>query len=109
MRRRFLKWMTGSFAVGTLAALGHGWLSPPQAAAANTGNLQEILEKGLYVRQQSQYDFIASIIFLVEHDKLSLKLVYSTFKWAMQYDKGRRYYYFELGMRKRALQQGVKI
>lgn len=109
MRRRFLKWITGSFAVGTLSALGHGWLSPQQAMAADTGELQELLEKGLYVRLPEQYEFIASVIYLVEHDKLSLKLVYSTFKWAKQYSKGRRYYYFELGMRKRAAQLGVTI
>lgn len=109
MRRRFLKWIASSFAMGSFAALGHGWLSPRLSLAIETANLQETLEKGLYVRLQSQYDFIASVIYLVEQDKLPLKLVYSTFKWAQQYDKGRRYYYFELGIRKRAARIGVEI
>lgn len=109
MRRRILKWIAGSLAVGSLSAFGHGWLSPRSSMAVDTANLQQTLEKGLYVRLPAQYEFIAAIIYLVEQDKLPLKLVYSTFKWSQQYSKGRRYYYFELGMRKRAEQIGVTI
>ncbi|PQO27115.1 hypothetical protein [Blastopirellula marina] len=109
MRRRFLKWIAGSFAIGSFAALGHGWLSPSLSMAVDTANLQQTLEKGLYARLPVQFEFIAAVIFLVEQDKIPLKLVYSTFKWAQQYDKGRRYYYFEIGMRKRAARIGVEI
>lgn len=102
MRRRFLKWIAGSFVLGTFAALGQGWMSPCSVHAIETGDLKDTLEKGLYARLPEQFEFINRVVTLVEQEKLSLKLVYSTFKWSRQYDKGRRYYYFELAMRKRA-------
>ena len=102
MRRRFLKWIAGSFVLGTFAAVGRGWMSPRSVEAIETGDLKDTLEKGLYARLPEQFEFINRVVALVENETISLKLVYSTFKWSRQYGKGRRYYYFELAMRKRA-------
>ncbi|MHC2068537.1 hypothetical protein ACYFX5_13820 [Bremerella sp. T1] len=107
MRRRMLKWIAGSFALGTAYVLGGKCFAPTSLHAADSADLKDTLERGLYARLPEQYEFIARVVFKVEQDELSLKLVYSTFKWARQYDKGRRYYYFEAAMRKRAGDLGV--
>jgi len=109
MRRRMLKWIAGSFALGGAYALGHGWLASQRLDAADVPNLKKTLERGLYARLPEQYEFIARVVMLVDQDKLSLKLVYSTFQWARQYDRGRRYYYFEAAMRKRAGELGIEF
>lgn len=109
MRRRMLKWIAGSFALGGAYALGQSWLAIPRLDAADVPNLKETLERGLYARLPEQYAFIARVVALVQQDVISLKLVYSTFQWSREYDKGRRYYYFEAAMRKRASDLGVTI
>ncbi|QDU73394.1 hypothetical protein Pan97_03650 [Bremerella volcania] len=109
MRRRMLKWIAGSFALGGAYALGQGWLAPQRLDAAEVANLQDTLERGLYARLPEQFAFIALVVKLVEQDKLELKLVYSTFQWSRKYDKGRRYYYFEAAIRKRAGDLGVVV
>lgn len=109
MRRRMLKWIAGSFALVGAYALGQDWLVPNKLDAADVPKLQETLERGLYARLPEQYEFIAKVVLLVKQDKISPKLVYSTFQWSREYDKGRRYYYFEAAMRKRASDLGVKI
>ncbi len=107
MRRRMLKWIAGSFALGGAIALGQSWLTEPQLDAAEVPKLRETLERGLYARLPEQFEFIARVVAAVEQDRITLKLVYSTFQWSRQYDKGRRYYYFEAAMRKRASDLGV--
>ncbi|MFN3153189.1 hypothetical protein [Bremerella sp.] len=109
MRRQMLKWIASSFALGGAYALGQGWLAPRQLDAADVANLKQTLERGLFVRLPEQFEFIDQVVKLVEQEKLSLKLVYSTFQWSRQYDKGRRYYYFEAAIRKRAGDLGVTV
>lgn len=107
MRRRMLKWIAGSFALGGAFALGQNWFHAPKLDAAEVPRLRETLERGLYARLPEQFAFIARVVAAVEQDRITLKLVYSTFQWSRQYDKGRRYYYFEAAMRKRASDLGV--
>ncbi|MBA2113197.1 hypothetical protein HOV93_03460 [Planctomycetes bacterium FF15] len=109
MRRRMLKWIAGSFALGGAYSLGQGWLVPHRLDAADVPNLKETLERGLYARLPEQFEFIDQVVLLVKLDKLSLKMVYSTFQWSREYDKGRRFYYFEAALRKRASDSGVDI
>ena len=109
MRRQILKWIASSFAFGAASALGGNWAFTSQLMAANTVDLKDTLEKDLYARTPEQFEFIETVVLLVANKILSPKLVYSTFKWSLQYDKGRRFYYFEAAMRKRAKQQGVEI
>ncbi|PQO36865.1 hypothetical protein C5Y96_06785 [Blastopirellula marina] len=109
MRRRMLKWIAGSFALGGAYALGQTWLAPSRLDAADVPNLQETLEKGLYARLPEHFDFIERIVLLVQLDRISLKLVYSTFQWALRFEKGRRFYYFEAAMKKRAGDLGVAL
>lgn len=109
MRRRMLKWIAGSIALGGAYALGQDWLVTPRLDAADVPNLQETLERGLYARLPEHFDFIERIVLLVQLERISLKLVYSTFQWARKFDKGRRFYYFEAAMKKRASELGVAI
>lgn len=109
MRRQMLKWIAGSFALGSAFALGQGWLVPQRLDAADVPNLKTTLERGLYARTPEQFEFIALVVELVEQDRLELKMVYSTFQWSRKYDKGRRYYYFEAAIRKRAGDLGIPV
>lgn len=109
MRRQMLKWIAGSFALGGAYALGQNWLVPQQVDAADVADLKDTLERGLYARLPEQYAFIDRVVDLVKMNRISLKLVYSTFQWSYKYDKGRRFYYFEAAMRKRAGDLGIEI
>ena len=108
MRRQKLKWIAGSFVLGSVSLLGNG-LMPRCALAANTADLRETLEKGLFARLPEHFAFIDKVIAAIEQDKLPLPLVYSTYRWALKQDRGRRIYYFEQAMRQRAAKIGVDL
>lgn len=108
LRREVLKWMTGSAAYA-LVAVAKACLYPQSASAVDTADLKSQLETGLYAYLPAHFEFIAKVVALVEQDRLPLKLVYSTFKWAREKDKGRRFYYFEAALRRRAEKIGVNL
>ena len=69
--------------------------------------LKEMLEKGLKVRRPQDFTFIATVIKLVDEDKLPLKMVQSTFVWARR--KSRPFQYFQAALRVQAKEIGVNL
>jgi hypothetical protein len=76
-----------------------------------TADLKDQLEKGLRARLPREFAFIGRVIYMVDHKELPLDLVKSTFDWAREKAKTKRYPfpYFEQAMRIRAKRIGIVI
>lgn len=98
------------------------WCHPSAAGASETSvtsseaafeltDLKQQLEKGLRARRDSEFEFIALIVTMVDNNQLPLDLVKSTFLWARKKALKTRYPfpYFERGLRVRAAKQGIDI
>lgn len=99
-----------------LTLLGAGSFCRNAARASETpgaqiASLRDQLEKGLKARLPQEFQFIDRVLYLVEHDKLPVELVRSTFQWARENAKNKRYPfpYFERALRLRAKERGIEI
>jgi len=81
---------------------------PHTAAADESSDLQERLEKGLKARRPKEFDFIASVVALVETGRLPVKVVDATFLWARMKPK-HVFQYFERALRLRLARLGIEI
>ena len=99
-----------------LALLGASSVCHPPAWASETpgvqvAELRDQLEKGLKARRPEEFQFLNRVISMVENQTLPLELVKSTFQWARERAKNKRYPfpYFERALRLRAAQLGIEI
>ncbi|MCA9213674.1 MAG: hypothetical protein KDB27_11440 [Planctomycetales bacterium] len=83
------------------------------SASATTGRvatLQQQLEKGLRVRQPSEFEYVGRVAELVQQRRLPLKLVQGSFDYARR--RGHRHYpfqYFRRVLELRAARIGVNL
>ncbi len=79
-----------------------------ETVLATVAGLKDTLEKGLRLRRPVEFAFANRVVFLVQTNRLTRKLVLEAFSYA----RGKRPYpypYFERVMRARAAQVGVTI
>jgi len=95
----------------TIGVSSCGALSASEVPGVQIANLRDQLEKGLRARLPREFEFIDRVIKLVEINVLPLELVKSTFQWARENAKNKRYPfpYFEYALRLRAKKIGIAI
>ena len=72
-------------------------------------SLTDRLQAGLKCRRPEEVEFVQSVVVLVDQQKLSKELVFSTFQWAVRQRPDFPFYYFKYGMKRRAAAEGVDI
>jgi hypothetical protein len=80
----------------------------PATTDVKIAGLRDQLEKGLKARLPREFAFIDRVVGMVDAEQLPYALVQNAFLWA----RGKRPYpfpYFEMGLRKLAARQGIKI
>jgi hypothetical protein len=90
---------------GAICALTFGNLR--LAVGEEVGDLKQKLEVGLRPRLQSEFDFIARVVELVELNGLPMEVVLKYFQWARK--KYRPMPYFEKVIRDEAERRGVEF
>jgi len=83
-------------------------LSRP-AAAVEVPNLEETLRGGLKPRTPQQNAFLRTVVALVDDGLLPLALVHKVFLWARRQDRYNAFRYFEVGIKKLALREGIRL
>lgn len=97
-------------------------ISSPLALPAQTGpvisqgsvagkkiTLKDLLEKRLKARRPKEFAFIAKVVKLVDQKKLPLKMVKTTYLWAMKKPRRRPFQYFERAMKLRAAKLKINL
>jgi hypothetical protein len=81
------------------------------AEGAEQISLKDQLEKGLKARRPVEFQFVATVVNMVDNNLLPIDLVQSTFLWARKQAKYKRYPfpYFEQALRERAKDIGIAI
>lgn len=101
------RWVIALLCVMTLCLL----LPGPAAAQDNGGlnpgpvekpSLKDVLEKGLKARRPVEFEFIGTVVQLVDARQLPQTLVQSTFLWARKKRVKYPFQYFEFALRQRA-------
>ena len=80
-------------------------LSPGQQPVS----LEDRLKSGLKCRRPEEFQFVSSVVALVDQQKLTKELVLGTYQWAIKQRADFPFYYFQYGLRRRAAAIGVQI
>lgn len=102
-------------AVSILLAMTAAAVLAPQETAASgviavdVADLKEQLESGLQARRPAEFQFIATVVAMVDNNQLPLRLVKETFHWVRTKRFRYKFPYFERGLRIRAARVGIAI
>jgi predicted AAA+ superfamily ATPase len=72
-------------------------------------SLTDRLRAGLKCRRPEEVEFVEAVVALVDQQKLSKELVFSTYQWAVRQKPDFPFYYFQYGIKRRAAAEGVDI
>jgi len=102
-------------AIAILCAVIFSWATPDRAAAQDSGglnpgpvekpSLKDVLEKGLKARRPVEFEFIGTVVQMVDAGQLPQTLVQSTFLWARKKRVKYPFQYFEFALRQRAKEE----
>jgi len=102
------------WAIALACAMTFLLLDADRAAAQDNGNgglnvgpvekpsLKDLLEKGLKARRPVEFEFIGTVVQLVDGGQLPQTMVQSTFLWARKKRVRYPFQYFEFALRQRA-------
>lgn len=71
-------------------------------------SLKDTLDAGLKARLPTEFEFVDRVVRMVDHGRIPLEMVQSTFLWARK-KRIHQFQYFEHGLRMRAEQAGVQL
>lgn len=81
----------------------------PVAGTQGEPTLKEILEKGLLLRRQYEFDFIAVVLNKVDNGELPRDLTLAIFQWARRKRARYPFPYFQRALQLRAEELGVEL
>ena len=79
-----------------------------QSASGRSITLKQLLERGLRARRPEEFAFVNRVVRLVQQQRLSEKLVKSTYNWARK-KRPYPFPYFERALKVQAAKQGIRI
>jgi hypothetical protein len=89
------------------AAQDNGGLNP---GPVEKPSLKDVLEKGLKARRPVEFEFIGTVVQLVDDQQLPQTMVQSTFLWARKKRVKYPFQYFEFALRQRAKDElGIEL
>jgi hypothetical protein len=105
MHRR--NWLTT--ALGSLCSAFVLFSSRSVAQEQKPVSFADRLKAGLKCRRPEEFEFVETVVELVEQGTLSTELVLGTLQWAVKQRPDFPFYYFQYGLRRRAAAIGVNL